>query len=309
MSVSTQEKSGVEKEEVAAFTKAYQEAAKRGTAQVVENEKTGFNVDHRAKVIDPSLPLRIRIANRIANTLQERIHSKPTLLDIGCSTGGDLKRICDKVGEENAKYVRVLGIDLLEAQLPDARKAVPNGEFVAGDVAKLPYSDGEVDVLHASRLLIHCPNIGEALAEMVRVLKPGGLGILVEANMSNHSHLVSSSDKRLLSVHTVLHDHVASCCAQPSAAVDAFRLLHSMSQVTEVEALNFSPVVKAPPPGEPDLELTWYGSILPKLVEAGRLPQDDVDYYVKNLPLAKQNGDWLGIYHMFEISFIKTKGA
>ncbi len=47
-------------------------------------------------------------------------------------------------------------------------------ETVQGDALALPFDDGEFDVVIASEILEHIPDDERAIAELVRVLKPGG---------------------------------------------------------------------------------------------------------------------------------------
>jgi SAM-dependent methyltransferase len=52
--------------------------------------------------------------------------------------------------------------------------ASARGEAVKGDALDLPYADGTFDCVIASEILEHLPEDDRAIAELVRVLKPGG---------------------------------------------------------------------------------------------------------------------------------------
>jgi SAM-dependent methyltransferase len=54
-----------------------------------------------------------------------------------------------------------------------------------GDVQELPFSDGEFDVAVANHMLYHVPDVDRGLAELARVLRPGGR--LVASTNSVHS--------------------------------------------------------------------------------------------------------------------------
>lgn len=73
---------------------------------------------------------------------------------------------------------QVKGMDLSPVLLEDAKKnaAVANLqiEFVEGDVEKLPYKDGEFDVVLSQFGHMFAPRPEVAIKEMLRVLKPGG---------------------------------------------------------------------------------------------------------------------------------------
>ncbi|MFN4071793.1 MAG: class I SAM-dependent methyltransferase, partial [Thermus caldifontis] len=76
-----------------------------------------------------------------------------------------------------------MGIDLTpEMAIPFAQAAcdrgLPNVRFLVGDAESLPFPDQEFDLVTSRRAAHHFPHITKALAEMARVLKPGGrLGI------------------------------------------------------------------------------------------------------------------------------------
>jgi SAM-dependent methyltransferase len=60
--------------------------------------------------------------------------------------------------------------------MAEAGEAPPSAraEAVSGDALALPYADGTFDVVIASEILEHVPADEAAIAELVRVLKPGG---------------------------------------------------------------------------------------------------------------------------------------
>ena len=75
---------------------------------------------------------------------------------------------------------RVIGLDAAPGVLEHARahaaeEAVDNVRFVAGDIYDLDVPDAEFDVVYANQLLQHLADPVRAIGEMRRVLKPGGL--------------------------------------------------------------------------------------------------------------------------------------
>ena len=68
----------------------------------------------------------------------------------------------------------VIGVDSSAAMLERAREKVPDGEFHEADLHDLPLPDDHVDVVVCELALMHVPDIEPALAEFVRVLRPGG---------------------------------------------------------------------------------------------------------------------------------------
>ena len=97
------------------------------------------------------------------------------VLDFGCGPGTisvGLAQVVDP-GE-------VHGIDMEASQIEMASAAAEagghaNATFHVGDVTDLPFDDNSFDVAHCHAVLMHVPDTQAALAEVKRVLKPGGL--------------------------------------------------------------------------------------------------------------------------------------
>ena len=68
-----------------------------------------------------------------------------------------------------------MGIDLNPAMLEVARDARPDLEWVHGDAEDLPFADAEFDVALCQSALFFFADPGRAVAEMARVVVPGGV--------------------------------------------------------------------------------------------------------------------------------------
>lgn len=89
------------------------------------------------------------------------------LLDVGCGGGG-------LATEAAARGARVAGLDASENLIAIAGSRVPGGRFEQGDFESLPFDAGSFDVVTACNVLQFVDDRGAALAEVRRVLKPGG---------------------------------------------------------------------------------------------------------------------------------------
>lgn len=90
-------------------------------------------------------------------------------LDLACGTG-DIALALAAAG------ARVTGLDLTRAMLLRARRRDAAGciVWVAGDMQRLPFGAGQFDLVTAGYGLRNVPGLDEALAEIRRVLGPGG---------------------------------------------------------------------------------------------------------------------------------------
>ncbi|MFI5830993.1 class I SAM-dependent methyltransferase [Streptomyces sp. NPDC051578] len=94
------------------------------------------------------------------------------VLDAGCGTGRALPALRAAVGPSGT----VIGADLTPQMLAAAREA-GRGEAAAlllTDVARLPLRDGVLDAVFAAGLIAHLPDPESNLAELARVVRPGG---------------------------------------------------------------------------------------------------------------------------------------
>ncbi|MEU0535746.1 class I SAM-dependent methyltransferase [Amycolatopsis tolypomycina] len=88
-------------------------------------------------------------------------------LDAACGTG----RYAELLAERGH---RVIGVDGSPEMLARARTRVPPGQFLLGDLHRLPVADAEVDLVVCGLALTHVPVLEPVLAEFARVLRPGG---------------------------------------------------------------------------------------------------------------------------------------
>lgn len=95
----------------------------------------------------------------------ERYGSARDVLEVGCGTGLLLRRI--------ARFARTAqGVDLSPGMLERARAR--GLEVVEASATDLPFPDESFDVACSFKVLAHVREIERALAEMTRVVRPGG---------------------------------------------------------------------------------------------------------------------------------------
>lgn len=100
----------------------------------------------------------------------QRLPKGAKVLDAGCGTGVYLKRFA------NMGLVPV-GLEPAEGMIASARRDNPGVQIEQGVITKLPFPDQSFDAVTAIEVLryLHRDDIRLAYAEMMRVLKPGGI--------------------------------------------------------------------------------------------------------------------------------------
>ncbi len=98
-----------------------------------------------------------------------------SVLDVGCGTGDDARELAKLVGPCG----RVVGVDSSEALIAEARGRAqgdaPWVEFLVAEAHRTEFPADTFDACRADRVLQHLADPAAALAEMVRVCRPGGI--------------------------------------------------------------------------------------------------------------------------------------
>jgi ubiquinone/menaquinone biosynthesis C-methylase UbiE len=106
------------------------------------------------------------------------------LLDVGCGTGAAVRDAAPRIR-------RAVGFDLSPGMIVQAEErarasGIDNVEFRVGDVSgRLPFDDGAFTALVCTTAFHHFPKPRDTIAEMARVLAPGGRLVIADANRRN----------------------------------------------------------------------------------------------------------------------------
>ena len=96
-------------------------------------------------------------------------------LDAACGTGRHAAALV-------AMGHRTVGVDQSEEMLAVAREKVPGAEFRTSDLAALPFEDASFDVAVSSLAITHLSDPAPAIAELARVVRPGGTVVISDAH-------------------------------------------------------------------------------------------------------------------------------
>ena len=125
------------------------------------------------------------------------------VVDVGCGRGQYLARLA---GEGRVRSL--VGMDLSTGMLASVRRLWPDGvarpALVNGDAEHLPIRDRVADVALAMHMLYHVPDIPRAIAELRRVVRPGG-----------HALVAANASGGLAELHRLRWDSIAAVAGQP----------------------------------------------------------------------------------------------
>ena len=157
---------------------------------------------------DAAAFLQHEVGERLAERLDLLRDFRPRrILDAGCGTGALTERLACRY-----RGARVVALDIAPAMLARARRRGPwlrRPACVCGDIEALPLASGRFDLVVSSLALQWCPDLERALAELARVLAPGGLLLLstfgpdtlrelraawAEADGARHTHVNAFAD-------------------------------------------------------------------------------------------------------------------
>ncbi|MFE5741852.1 class I SAM-dependent methyltransferase [Streptomyces celluloflavus] len=94
-----------------------------------------------------------------------------TALDAACGTGRQTAAL-------TARGYRTIGVDQSPEMLDRARHNAPDAEYRRGFLERLPLADDSVDLALCTLAMTHLPDLTAGVAELARVVRPGGRVII-----------------------------------------------------------------------------------------------------------------------------------
>jgi len=222
-----------------------------------------------------------------------RLTTGRRVLDIGCGTGDDTRRVAGIVAPDG----EAVGLDVSEAMIAAARRRTEGtglpATFVVGDACALDFDDGSFDAVRAERVLMHVPDPRRALAEMVRVTRPGGRLVVIDVDFD--TCVFDLPDVALA------RRVVSAMAAAISTGHIGRQLRRRFHEAGVTEVAVDSRLVLITPEFLPHL----VPGFLAGAVAAGLLSQDDADAFWEAIEVAQKEGDLFAAIPFFVVSGTK----
>ncbi len=211
-----------------------------------------------------------------------RLQSGYRVLDVGCGPGTDTLRLARLVGGTG----RVIGVDYDPEMLAEAnRRAAAAGledrvQHLLADAADLPFEENSFNAARSERLFQHLANPAAALAEMVRVTRPGGWIVVLETDYSTLS---------IESEETDLERRLARLAAEQVRSGYAARQLYRLflqqrlaSVSVEIRPQQFTSYAL--------VRAGWLDAVERSALERNHISEEELDRWHRSLERLEQQG-------------------
>lgn len=166
----------------------------------------------RMDALEQDFPDNIRDDDGRLQLLREHARPGDRVLEAGCGKGRFLKALVAKPG------VQATGVDISARLL---RHAGPACETHVGTLENLPLPDNSVDLAFSVEAIEHSANQAAAVAELVRVTRPGGTVIVIDKPASARGRLPTEPWERWPDSDEVLRLLLRGCVSARAVPVGA----------------------------------------------------------------------------------------
>ncbi len=124
-------------------------------------------------------PARVESYMFIVNYLIEKKIYGDRIVDLGFGSGDFLRFLVENMPGQTFD---IHGLDYSKSAVIRAKKLIPKGEFIVGDIYNMPYASASFDLVFCIQTLEHLKNSDKVLKEMDRICKPDGMIIISVPN-------------------------------------------------------------------------------------------------------------------------------
>ncbi|MCL4237153.1 MAG: methyltransferase domain-containing protein [Anaerolineae bacterium] len=146
--------------------------------------------ERRAPDWDSRMPAHLdETLRQLVAAFAAELDAARAILEIGTGTGALIPRL-----SEHAPTARLVSLDLAHAMLCQAQQRCPGARLVQGDVHALPFSAAArpFDLVVCHNSFPHFADKRRALAEIGRILRPGGQALILHNNSRERVNAIHS---------------------------------------------------------------------------------------------------------------------
>ncbi len=151
---------------------------KKQVEQMFDNISGNYDGLNRVISMGTDVSWRKKVVQTVAST------NPDTILDIATGTGDLAIQMAEQTGASE-----IIGLDLSEGMLREGRKKITKKsldqkiEMVQGDSEDLPFENDHFDAITVAFGVRNFENLEKGLSEIQRVLKPGGIFVVLETSV------------------------------------------------------------------------------------------------------------------------------
>jgi 2-polyprenyl-3-methyl-5-hydroxy-6-metoxy-1,4-benzoquinol methylase len=116
-----------------------------------------------------------QLANELLDSKRDLV-GRPTL-EIGCGRGGFAASLCKRGAKVTACDFSSTALDLARREF-----STLDIDWIRADIQELPFADSSFETVISCETIEHVPSPSKAIAELARVLRPGGRLVLTTPN-------------------------------------------------------------------------------------------------------------------------------
>ena len=148
----------------------------------------------------------IQLGRRLMRTRQFDLGGLKSILDVGSGAGQIASHLLEFADPDAA----ITCVDLSQQMLVRARRRLKSKrpQFIAADLAALPFADASFDCTTCGYVLEHVPDTRAGLSELARVLAPGGRMLL----LATEDNLAGAWTSRIWCCRTYNRDELLELC-------------------------------------------------------------------------------------------------
>ena len=224
------------------------------------------------------------------------------VLDLGCGPASDTIALAGIVGETG----RVVGVDADAEMVAEANERASAAELAGrvthdhADAASLPFDDDSFDACRSERVFQHLPDPTAALAELIRVTRPGGRIVVLDTDYGSGSIATEFPE-----IERRLFEQYCSMMNGPFVA----RLLYRMFKAADLDDVTVEPA----PFIIDDIDVFSTMFILDRGLreaeEAGRLTSDEIRRFRADLEQSAEIGGFLACANQLLVTGKKPLAA